>query len=160
MSSNIFQVFTANPASSAINTDLLYLGRSPYTAADDYAITWQQLKNSIIAQLPVIVYTPVTTATQVMIGNKAYIANYSGGILNFTLPTSILAGETITIIGAINGWKINQNIGQQINIQGLSSTLGTTGYLQSTLPTDCVQLICTTDNSFFTGIPVGNLDIF
>jgi len=160
MSSNIFQIFTTNPAIGMFNTDLLYLGRSPYAPSDDFAITWQSMKDSILKQLPINVSVNVTTATQTMVANRIYIANYATGILNFTLPLNINVGEVITIIGAKQGWKINQNIGQQINIQGLSSTLGGTGYVQSNLPTDCIQLICTTDNSFFTGIPVGNLDIF
>ena len=160
MSSNILQIFTANPAATMNNTDLMYLGRSPYSATDDFAISWQVLKQSIINQVPVVVYSSVTTSTQTMAANKGYIANYSTGILDFTLPTTILAGETITIIGAQQGWKVTQNIGQQINIQGLSSTLGATGYISSNLPTDCITLICTTDNSFFTGIPAGNITIF
>lgn len=160
MSSNIFQVFSANPAASLLNTDLMYLGRSPYTAADDFAITWLSIKNSILAQLPIVTFTSVTGATQILAPNKGYIANYSTGILNFTLPATITAGSTIRIIGAQQGWKINQLIGQQINIQGLSSTLGAAGFVSSNLPTDCIELICTADNSFFTGIPVGNLNIF
>lgn len=160
MSSNILQIFTTNPAASLQNTDLLYLGRSPFSDTDDYAVTWQNLKNSIVAQLPVITYISITTATQTLAINKGYIANYTSGVLNFTLPSTITAGDTITIIGAQQGWKINQNSGQQINIQGSSSTLGVSGYISSILPTDCVQLICTTSNSLFTAIPTGNLTIF
>ena len=47
MSQNIQQIFVANPASTMISTDLLYLGRSPYNTADDFAITFANFTASI-----------------------------------------------------------------------------------------------------------------
>ena len=47
MSQNINQIFIANPASSMISTDLLYLGRSPYNTSDDFAITFANFVASI-----------------------------------------------------------------------------------------------------------------
>lgn len=47
MSQNIAQLYIANPASSMISTDLLYLGRSPYGATMDFAITWNNMQLSI-----------------------------------------------------------------------------------------------------------------
>ena len=40
MSQNIHQIYVANPATSMQSTDLMYLGRSPYGATDDFAITY------------------------------------------------------------------------------------------------------------------------
>lgn len=47
MSKNIGQIFSTNPASSMLNADLLYIGRSPYGIADDMAITWSNILSSI-----------------------------------------------------------------------------------------------------------------
>lgn len=49
MSQNINQIFTTNPAASMQTTDLLYLGRSPFGATDDFAITWANQQASITA---------------------------------------------------------------------------------------------------------------
>lgn len=159
MSSNIFQIFTANPSSSLINTDLLYLGKRPWDATDDSAISWENVKNTIISQLPIILTESITTATQALSPNRVYIANYSTGNLTFTLPVNIEVGQTITIIGALNGWRINQNANQQINLQSSSTTLGATGYIESNLPTDCVTLVCVQSDLVFTALSVGNITI-
>lgn len=47
MSQNISQIYTNNPAVAMQSSDLLYLGRSPYNAGDDFAITWNNMQNSI-----------------------------------------------------------------------------------------------------------------
>jgi len=47
MSQNINQIFIANPATSMQSTDLLYLGRSPYTSGDDFAITFANFTASL-----------------------------------------------------------------------------------------------------------------
>jgi len=52
MSQNILQIFTANPASSMVATDLLYLGRSPYGPTDDFAITFSNFVASIGTATP------------------------------------------------------------------------------------------------------------
>ena len=52
MSQNIQQIFVANPASSMVSTDLLYLGRSPYNASDDFAITFANFVASIGTATP------------------------------------------------------------------------------------------------------------
>lgn len=49
MSSNIQQIFVANPAVAMLSNDLLYLGRSPYGASDDFAITFANMRASILA---------------------------------------------------------------------------------------------------------------
>lgn len=52
MSLNIQQIFTNNPASSMVATDLLYLGRSPYNTTDDFAITFANFVASIGTATP------------------------------------------------------------------------------------------------------------
>lgn len=49
MSQNIQQIYAANPASSMVSNDLLYLGRSPYAVNDDFAIQWTDMQQSITA---------------------------------------------------------------------------------------------------------------
>lgn len=43
MSSNIHQIFLANPTTTFVANDLMYLGRSPYSATDDFAFTYSSL---------------------------------------------------------------------------------------------------------------------
>lgn len=44
MSSNINQIFTANPITSNADTDLIYIGQSPYGSSDDAAINYASFK--------------------------------------------------------------------------------------------------------------------
>lgn len=43
MSKNINQIFIANPTATFVATDLMYLGRSPYGATDDFAFQYSSL---------------------------------------------------------------------------------------------------------------------
>lgn len=44
MSSNINQIYIANPVTTNLDTDLIYVGRSPYAATDDAAIDFADFK--------------------------------------------------------------------------------------------------------------------
>jgi hypothetical protein len=48
MSSNIAQVYTANPATTNLDLDLLYIGRSPYGPTDDAAIRYADFKEQFV----------------------------------------------------------------------------------------------------------------
>lgn len=96
--------------------------------------------------------------------NMSTNANYltiSGGTLVLTLPTVSNFGDMITVKGyGSTGWKIAQNAGQIINICDQVTTLGATGYINSTDANDSVTLVCNVANTNWTnvGAPQGNID--
>ncbi len=47
MSKNVFQVYTANPSTTMVGTDLIYKGQSPYGVGNDSAILWSNFLNQI-----------------------------------------------------------------------------------------------------------------
>ena len=85
MSENLYQIFTANPASTMRPTDLLYLARSPYISGNDFAITFSNFLTSINA----VKLTPVT--------DQLITGAYSLGANNF-LPGSVTITTSITTI--------------------------------------------------------------
>ena len=90
MAKNIDQVFTANPASSMLATDLYYLGRSPYGLTDDFAITWANVMSSI---------TAVGTLT-VGIWNASVIGGTYGGTGVNNGASTITIGGSASLLGA------------------------------------------------------------
>jgi hypothetical protein len=90
MSQNIFQVFTGNPASSMVGTDLFYLGRSPYNATDDFAITWTNVMTSIteIGGQNITLGGAFTTAAAFTTSGAFAVTQTYTGVTNVTFPTS------------------------------------------------------------------------
>jgi hypothetical protein len=90
----------------------------------------------------------VTSTTQQAKKNSGYIANNLGTVV-ITLPTISNPGDAIAVVGINNptGWKIAQNAGNQIFLNSLATTLGITGFLQSTATYNTVNLICVTQNA-------------
>ncbi len=87
----------------------------------------------------------VTNGVQQMASNTCYIANTVAGNVVFTLPTTSSLGDTIVIMGRLNGWSVVQNAGQQIFISPTNTTI-TTGSIASTNPRDSIVLRCTAAN--------------
>lgn len=89
-----------------------------------------------------------------------YLANTTD-LCVFQLPVSASFGDLYIIIGkGSGGWKVQQNDGQYININGSTTTSGTDGGLSSNLNTDGVTLICTDqDTEFSIYAMVGDLNI-
>ena len=89
-----------------------------------------------------------------------YIAN-NAGLVTLTLPSDIMQGETIEVIGkGAGGWKIAQNAGQTIHFIDEDTTTGTSGYLQSNAQYDCVKLLCITDETDFVVVSAsGNITV-
>ena len=94
MSQNIQQIFVANPASSMVSTDLLYLGRSPYGPTDDFAITFANFVASIGTATPTASTIPRWDANINMSANN-FLANYA------TTATAA-AITTLTVSSAYN----------------------------------------------------------
>lgn len=90
MSKNINQIYVANPATSMNSTDLFYLGRSPYGATNDMAITWNNTMASI---------TTVGTVTTGTWHASVIGATYGGTGVNNGSST-ITIGGNVTFSGA------------------------------------------------------------
>ncbi len=97
--------------------------------------------------------TPVTMAI-----NTGYVMD-DASLITATLPATAALGSMLKIIGKGAGlWKIAQAAGQSIVFDGVTSTVGVTGYLASTLAADCIEMICTTANTTWTvSSSVGNI---
>ena len=94
MSQNIQQIFVANPASSMVSTDLLYLGRSPYGPTDDFAITFANFVASIGTATPTSSTIPRWDAHVNMSAN-----NFLAG---FASTATAAATTTLTVSSAYN----------------------------------------------------------
>lgn len=143
MSSNIQQIFIANPATTLQPTDIFYLGRSPYGLTDDMAC----LFSTIQAAIPNATWSEVTGTAQNITPNAAYIAN-NVALVTFTLPAAAAVGTTFRIAGkGAGGWAIAQGAGQSINDGSVSSTIGAGGSIASTQRYNAIELVCITANT-------------
>jgi hypothetical protein len=102
----------------------------------------------------------VITADQTAVINRGYFAN-KGTLLTLTLPTTAAVGSVIRVSGMNAGlWRIAQNASEVIHFGKTDTTVGTSGYLESTLARDSVELICcVTDNEWNVVSSIGNITI-
>ena len=92
----------------------------------------------------------VSGTSQTMSPNKVYIPHNSS-LTTFTLPTTATEGQLFQIVGeGSGGWRISQNSGQQIVGVNVSTTSGTTGYVQSTNANCTITIRCTLADTKFT----------
>jgi len=97
-------------------------------------------------------WTEVTGTSQTMAANNGYITN-NPALVTLTLPTTAALGTTLSIAGkGAGGWKIAQNAGQEIFFGSSATTIGATGYLQSTQQFDSIELLCITADTQWTVI--------
>jgi hypothetical protein len=97
-------------------------------------------------------WTEVTGVSQAMAANNGYITN-NPALVTLTLPATAALGTTISIAGkGAGGWKIAQNAGQEIFFGSSATTIGVTGYLQSTQQFDSIELLCITADTQWTVI--------
>lgn len=91
-------------------------------------------------------WSVITTNTTASASN-GYITN-SASLITVTLPSTGVIGDTIRVLVANDtdygggGWKIAQPTGHQIFFGTSSTTLGTSGYLQSSATGDSIELVC------------------
>ena len=101
-----------------------------------------------------------TIASTSMAVNNGYVNNYTGGgAASFVLPVTAAVGQIVQVSGnAASGWQVTQNVGQNIQLGAISTTVGTGGSLASSNRYDCVTLICTVANTtFVSAAVVGNI---
>lgn len=84
-----------------------------------------------------------------MLANNGYIVN-SSSLVTLRLPTVASVGTLIEIAGKnTGGWTISQESGQSIIIGNQTTIVGVSGSLSSSMPTDCVRMVCTITNTEF-----------
>jgi hypothetical protein len=100
------------------------------------------------------------TADQTLAVNNGYVVNKSGLAL-LALPTTSAVGDMIYIAGAnINQWKITQAASQIIHYGGVSTTTGTSGYIQSNGNWGNITLVCVVANLEWSAIAgIGEVNI-
>lgn len=147
MSQTLDQIFIANPASSLLATDLIYLSRSPYTPGNDFGITGANLAASITD----VSWVDDTGSSVSMTKNTGYTSDDGATLVTFALPTVSAIGDYVEINGKGAGlWTITQATGQQIHCNGSATTSGAGGSLSSVGQFDNVRLRCLTANTIWT----------
>lgn len=83
------------------------------------------------------------TSTQTAVVGEGYLCN-SGSLVTLTLPATALVGEVVRAqaVGA-GGWRIAQPSGVTVNFGNMATTTGASGYLESTVQRDAIELVCT-----------------
>jgi hypothetical protein len=107
-----------------------------------------------------ITWNTVSGTSQSAAVNNGYIAN-NASLVTVTLPSSASVGDMVEIAGkGAGGWKVAQNSGQVIHMDGVDSTTGTGGSLASTVRYDAVRLLCITANTDWLVLSgIGNLTV-
>jgi hypothetical protein len=138
-----------------------YISVSGSTGAVTITNTGVQTFNGLTgAVLADAVPWSVITADQTAVINKGYFTNKST-LLTLTLPSTAAVGSVLRVSGmTASGWKVAQNASGVIHFGKTDTTVGVTGYIQSTLARDAVELICcVADNEWNVLSSVGNITI-
>lgn len=101
----------------------------------------------------------VTSSTQAMAVNEAYVTNNGASLVTYTLPSTAAIGTTLGVAGfSAGGWTIAQNSSQEIFFGNQHTTIGVGGTLSSSNQNDQVQMVCATANtSWVVTSAVGNI---
>lgn len=128
------------------------------TAGSGVTITNGSGSITIANSAPDYIWNNVSGTSATLAIDNAYLAN-NASLVTLTLPTTAAQFSTILVTGnGAGGWTIAQNVGQQINFDGVSSTVGAGGSLASTNRYDVVELVCVTANTTWNVIrSIGNL---
>ena len=92
-------------------------------------------------------FPEVATADQTMTPNSLYVVKNAtpANLTSLTLPPTPAEGDTIVISGyTVGGWKIVQNATDLIFFGTLTTTFGSSGFIQSTSSKDIIRIICVT----------------
>ena len=106
-------------------------------------------------------YQDVTsTPSPIVVANRVAYVCRGISTLNFSLPSSCVAGFSFKVIGITCNWKVVQNAAQSIAYGTLNTNPGVTGSISSTLPTDQIEVTCFTANTNFSvTYQSGNLNV-
>jgi hypothetical protein len=102
----------------------------------------------------------VTTTSQALDASNAYVSN-NVALVTFTLPATAAFGDVFLITGyGSGGWAVAQNALQSIQVGSLTSTVGITGSLASTLASNTITIVCLVANTIFKVIQsMGNITV-
>lgn len=163
MSQNIQQIFVANPASSMVSTDLLYLGRSPYDTTDDFAITFANFVASIGTATPTASTIPrwdahvnmsannflegyATTATAAATTTLTVSSAYNQYFTGTTTQTAVMPVVTTLALG--HPFRIVNNSTGVVTVQSSGANTIQTMAAGSTLYLTCIAITGTTAASW------------
>lgn len=120
-----------------------------YTAADTSVRGNLSGIDTALGTLSPFTWVGVAGTSQTMVKNTGYFSD-NVALTTFTLPAVAARGDTFKIQGVgAGGWTVAQNAGQSIEWNGVATTAGVTGHLDSTAATNSVELVCTTVNTGF-----------
>jgi hypothetical protein len=109
-------------------------------------ITMGQIQAFVINSNPwqIVPTSPITLQP-----NHGYIADAPVSVI-FNLPVTAEVGDQYFIEGlGVNLFEIHQNTGQSIVFDSFSTTVGPSGYIQSTNVGDGLTILCIQNNTLF-----------
>lgn len=143
MSDTIYTIYQANPTTSMQDDDLLYLGRSPYTDDDDFAITYQNFAASVLQYQ--FQWLPISGTSQAATINTGYIVQ-NASQTTITLPAGAPIGSVVSVRGlGAAGWILTANTGQTIKGSGVTTSSG--GTITSAERYDTIDVTCIVANT-------------
>lgn len=104
--------------------------------------------------------TDANSSSITMTAGGYYLCDNGSNLITFTLPSSPVAGDFYTIVGASSGgWTVAQNASQLIQLPGGGvTTTGVSGSLSSNSQYDCVVIMFTEiANTFSAPSIIGNI---
>jgi len=125
-------------------SDIYPIGQSP--SGTTKKVTMIQILDYVQTANPWII---VTSNPTTLVPNQGYITDTIVVAL-LTLPLTAAVGDQYYIEGlGPNLFEIHQNAGQSIVFDSATTTVGTSGYIQSTNPGDGLTIMCTVANTTF-----------
>lgn len=122
-------------------------------------IGWEQLDWSTLSETGNVKWVAAPTSCE-MVQNTGYVTTGETRVV-LTLPTVCAVGRTLRVSGrGVGGWKIQQSANQFITYSDKQTVVGVDGYIQSKHYRDCVELLCTVENTEFQVISaIGTLEM-
>lgn len=91
----------------------------------------------------------ITGTSATLAATNGYVTNNVAQVV-LTLPVAASVGDTYLIQGqGAGGWRVEQNAAQVIHFGAVDTTVGATGFLESTNRYDSIEIVCTVANDEF-----------